>query len=83
MKTFYFILKETQNKYVKAHRDVSVDIYKIVKNKPIFLCTHSYNSGSCMGTESEVFRGLFKNNLIPKKYEGKYSFEIPYKAIKL
>ncbi len=83
MKTFYYMISETTNRKIKAHKDVRLQLLKIVKNKPVYICTHEYNSGSCMGVESEALQALVKFDVLPKKYEGKYSHEIPHRAIRL
>jgi hypothetical protein len=80
MKTFYYTRnqKEGHSGYI-----VTLEIYKIEKKIPYHLCSHTFNTASTRGEESEVFNGLAKNGFLPKKYQDKYAREIPHKAYRL
>lgn len=64
MKTFVFT---SEYKKCRYYNEVFCKIYRIKNNKPELLCTHSFNTGSCKGEQSEVFTALHNNGFISKR----------------
>lgn len=65
MKTF--IYKETaHHKRTRNNRELT--IYTIKNNKPVYIGTVEYSTGSTRGAKHEAFNYLMDNGYIPKKY---------------
>lgn len=72
MKAFIYSAKHNKAKFGS---NVTLTIYKLLKNKPIFLGEVFYNTGSYMGVEGEINKFLVINKHLPSTYvesKGKY-----------
>lgn len=65
MKTFIY---KTEHKNAKYGSNVTISIYQLKRNKPVFLGEVFYNTGSYMGTKHEVNKFLVTNKHLPKSY---------------
>ena len=76
MKTFIY---KALYKNASYGQNVTVLIYKVIKNKPILLGETYFSTGSMMGVDHEVNSWLVKNKHLPKTYvRNKGSFYINY-----
>lgn len=66
MKTFIY---NTVSKPAKYGSNVIVSIYRLHKNKPIFLGETFYNTGSFRGIEGEINNWLISNKHLPNTYQ--------------
>ena len=64
MKNFCFYVR----KATKRGMDYTAVIYRIVKNKPEYVGTTSWNTASYRGEVHEVYNALINFGYIPKKY---------------
>ena len=63
----YFIFTETaHHNRTKNNRECT--IYRVKDNKPKYIGTLYYSTGSTRGDVHEVFNYLMENGYIPKKY---------------
>ena len=72
MKTFIYSATYSKAKYGS---NVTVSIYKLLRNKPIFLGDIHFNTGGYMGMEGEINKFLVMNKHLPSTYvesKGKY-----------
>ena len=76
MKTFIYSAKYTKAKYGS---NVTVSIYKLLRNKPIFLGEVKFNTQSYMGIEGEINKFLVTNKHLPSTYvESKGQYYVNY-----
>lgn len=61
MKTFIF-----KAEYQKGYNNRICRVYRIKRNNPIYLGSHSFCTASCRGNRSEVFNALIEWGYIPK-----------------
>lgn len=86
MKTFAF--------YKKASKDkTEITVYRIMRNKPVFVGRTSYSNGSNCGAKSEAFQYLINKKELPASYynlsknswcgSGYYTPQVEKKGIKI
>lgn len=65
MKTF--IYKETAH-HNRTRNNRTITVYALKNNRPQYIGTFDYSTGSTRGGQHEVFNFLMDNGYIPKKY---------------
>jgi len=70
MKTFIYTKEERPAKF---YRKLIFTVYRITKNKPVYIGVVSANTGSYRGDDSTVMNYLISLQLLPKKEYGYYS----------
>ena len=63
----YIAYSEKETKRINGGRNITLSIYRILKNKPCFIWRVKYCTASTPWAESEVFQELINKKEIPKK----------------